>query len=55
MHTTSGLEDELDLNDPDIESSHNEFKKRMYQYTVEYQDDREHIDRKVLKKQIGRK
>lgn len=49
----TGFEDELDLKNPEIEELHEAFKKKLYQYTVLHQDDREEIDRKVLDKQLS--
>lgn len=51
----TGFEDELDLKNPDIEEAHERFKEKLYKYTVDYQDDREEVDRTVLQQQLSRR
>ena len=47
----TGLENDFNLNDPNESAIHDIIKQKMYTYTVELQDDREDLDRKILKKQ----
>jgi hypothetical protein len=50
----SGMEDKVDMSDPKMYELNEEFKRKLYKYTVSFQEDREDVDRSLTQNSIRR-
>lgn len=50
LRMKTGMEDLVDLNDPEMRAMNDEFKRNLYKYTVSMQEDRDDIDRALTEK-----